>query len=234
MQSPIIQYTLHIFDLLRSPLPPLFPREAAEDLDETLRPLREREEIALAELEDALIPWGKRLWPYRQAYIDLLDAYEHRLGHRFVRAQLSPALAARYSEFEEHGGSFRDVAHGPPAPFFGTEEREHLREAVIRAWQELRAHAVQGALSVDRGLYERRMAHHAAALRQIERHLEALRELAGEVSDDFPSLAAEIHSYVRGVEHGFCALGPTVSLAAVSSAPEYFLGRKREKHFSPA
>lgn len=228
----MVRHTLIIFHRLRNPLPPLFPRAAAAELEETLRAFSEMRGLPLSRLEAAMIVWGKRLWPYRRAFADLLAAYEDRLGHRFVRAQLPAALAERYREFEEHGGRFRDAVMGPPKPFFSHEDHHSLRDAAMLAWRELRQHAVQGALSVDKGRYLRLIEKHGDALREMERMLSQLELLAAREASRFPDIAEEIRSFVSGVNHGLCALGPAYSLSTVRGAREHFLGRKQEKKFS--
>lgn len=229
MHAPIVRHTLIIFDQLRNPLPPLFPGAAAEELEEAISALRAAPELSLTVLEDVMAPWGKRLWPYRKAFADLMAAYEDRLGHRFIQAQLPGALADRYREFEEHGGRFRDVVLGPPQPFFSNEDHEPLRDAILLAYKELRQHTVQGALSVDKDRYVRLVEEYREVLREIERTSVALAALAAREAEDHPALADEIQSYLCGIDHGFCALGPAPTLHSVRNAFEHFLGRKKEK-----
>lgn len=226
-----MQYTLRIFERMHGTLPPLVPETLVRSFRDAISRVK-KTGAGADEAEEYVMPAVKALWPYRRAFSDILSMYEDRLGHRFVRAQLSPPVALRYREFEAHGGAFRDVLAGPPKPFFSDDDYEALRDAIMRAWRELNQHAAQAALSVEKDKYLRLIEHYGDALREMERTVAALHAFADRETEERPALAEEIRSFVCGVNHGLCALGPAPTLHDVQRAHEHFLGRKQEKKVS--
>lgn len=228
MSSAIVQHTLSIFDRLCKEIPPLVPSSVAESMNETLRELREIKQLDLFQLEDAMVAFGKETWAYREAFLEFLLLYEEKHGERFFTAHLSRSLQKRYSAFRKIGGTRKDIERGRLADFFLVDERLELRDACLRMRSDLRAHAVQAVLSVDRGVYEKKIAHFQAILSHIEDEVEELRTIEKK-EQGHPAFAAEIHDHIRSFEFGLCALGPKLSYDDLRRSREHFMGRVTER-----
>ena len=209
-------------------MPPSVPAGIKEDMTQALEQLRDNYDLTLVELEQTVIAFGKKLWPYRKAFEEFIDSYEAKSGEKFLLGTLSPALKKRYHEFKKYGGTLRDLHVGSPAEFFTSEERSDLCEALIKMNQDVRAHATQAVLAGDKIRYEKKVVEFQIILDDIEKRLDTLRLMA-EDEQEHPELAAEIRAQVLSFEQGLCLLGPPHHYDAVCAAEEHFVGRKEEK-----
>lgn len=228
MPAPLVKPTLEIFERLCDDLPPLFPKEIGADLERAREQMLLNHGLTIEELEDTMIAFGKKIWPYRRAFEEFVEIYEGKLGEKFLMGKLSPTMKQRYKQFKEYGGTFRDLHSGAPASFFSADERGNLCASLVDVRRDIRDHARQAALSVDRRKYEDRILEFQTILDDIEKRLDTLRLMA-EDEQEHPELAAEIRAQVQGFEHGLCFLGPRVDYEAVCNAAPHFEGRKLEK-----
>ena len=228
MHLPVVQHTLYIFERLYDDLPPLVPETVQKDMMSALTQMRHNYSLTLEELEDTVIAFGKKIWPYRKAFDEFFDLFEGELGESFLLGQLSKEFKRRYEEFLVYGGSFRDLHSGGQANFFSPEERGALCVTLVDVGKLIRAHTVQAVLSTEQRRYEERIVEFTGILNDIEKRLGTLRQMA-EDEQEHPELAAEIRGQVREFEYGLCLLGAGHSYEAVCSAEEHFIGRKKEK-----
>lgn len=227
IESPI-PYTIQIFDELCRHLPPLVPQKVATDMVAASVQIKNDPSLTVTAVEDALIAFGKKIWPYRKAFEEFLELYEGKLGESLLIVQLSSTLKRRYHEFVVCGGTYRDLHGGRPALFFSSAERTELCAALIAVSDAVRAHTIQAVFGIERQQYEERIREFTSILEGIEDQLQLLRKMA-EDEQEHPSLAAEIRAQIRSFEYGLCLLGPRHSYEAVCQAPEHFVGRKKEK-----
>lgn len=230
MHTPSVRHTLWIFERLRQEAPPLVPAEIIHDLDQALEQIRSNFDLTLGELEQTLIVFGQKLWPYRKAFEEFLDLTEARLGESFLLGQLSRPLKQKYEDFLAHGGGLRDLHTGHPAAFFTSAERNELCSALVEMNHEIRKHTVQAVLTTERRRYEQRVVEFQVILDDIEKRLDTLRRMADD-EQEHPELASEIRAQIRAFEYGLCLLGPEHRYEAVCLAEEHFAGRREEKDF---
>lgn len=229
MHTPAVRHTLAIFEhLVRQP-PPLVPQAILDDAVAALEQLRYNYDLTLDELEQTMITFGKRLWPYRKAFQEFVDVYEGKMGEKLFLQHVGPALRTRYKAFVAHGGDFRDLHAGGPLGFFTPEERLLLCEALVETRANVRSHTAQAVVSTDQREYELRIVEFDEILQDIEKRLDTLRRTA-EDEQEHPELAGEIRAQVRGFEHGLCGLDQQTDHFAVCNASEFFVERKHEKH----
>lgn len=228
MHQPSVQHTLFVFGRLLDDMPPLVPQEIQSDMQQAYEQMRHNYSLSLQELEDTIIVFGKKLWPYRKAYDEFLDIYEGKLGEQFLLGRLPLAMKKRYQEFKAVGGHFRDFHHGAPAMFFTSEERTKLCEALVETNLDIRRHAIQSVLSIDQEYYQKRVIEFQTILEDIEKRLDTLRLMADD-EQEHPELAGEIREQVRSFEYGLCLLEPAHTYEAVCKSEEHFQGRKLDK-----
>lgn len=224
-----MQYTISIFELLASALPPLVPDRLSSSLEQAVEAARRNPSLTLEDLEDAMIIFGKKIWPYKKAFEEWVDMFQGKLGEKFFVGRMDNALKARYRDFESYGGTWRDAASGASALFFSAQQRHALGQILVDALIDVKGHARQAIMSIDRERYEERVAEFKNILDDIENRLSALRRMADEELD-YPELAVEIRSQARSFEHGLCLLGPPHSFEAICKAEEHFIGRRIEKN----
>jgi hypothetical protein len=226
--SHSLPHTLALFGMIIDDLPPLVPETLREDMQHAYEHMAHDVHLTATELDDTMIVFGKRVWPYRQAFAEFYDEFEGLLGERFLLERLSAKAKKRYQEFLTYGGTFRDLVSGRPAGFFASVEREELHRVLVHVEQDIREYTVQAVLSTERVRYDKRIQEFTQVLADIETELGTLRSMA-DSEQEHPDLAAEIRAQVRSFEYGLALLGPPHRLEAVKKAPEHFSGRKVEK-----
>lgn len=225
----MIPNTLNIFRRLYDYLPPLVPEDVRSDMKEALEQLENNPHLTIAEVEDTMISFGKKIWPYRKAFHEIADVYEGKMGETMLLNSLPKALQKKYGAFIAHGGTYRDfVAGSALTEFFEPEERTALSEVLVALRQHIFEHARQAALSTQKDVYLKKIAEFQQVQAEIESVFEHLHALA-DAEQEHPELATEIRTHVRGFEYGLAALGPQPTLEQVTGSIDYFAGRKEFK-----
>lgn len=222
------KHTIAIFEKIYNNLPPLVPDEIKQEMEHALDHLRNDFDLSMEEVEDTMIVFGKKVWPYWKAFGEFLDAFEGKLGEKFLLGRVSMPLKTKYKQFKEHGGDYFAVYSGDPSSFFTAEERQALSIALVEVDQDVRNHAVQSVLSSDRRKYEDLVVDFQNILDDILKRLESLRMVADD-EQEHPQLAEEMRAQIRSFEFGLCLLGPHTKSEDVCNAKNYFAERKRHK-----
>ena len=228
MHSQDVKHTLVIFEYMHRRMPPLVPEEIVEEFSHVMKHLKSDYKITIEELDETVVVFGKKIWPYWKAFYEFFDMTQGKLGEKFLLGKLPRELKKKYQEFKEHGGSYHDLRTGEPLTFFEPEERQKITSAFIEIDKELRQHAQQTVVSTDRQKYEDAILEFQEILDNIEKRLETLRTLA-EDEEEHPQLAMEIREQIKSFEFGMCLLGPNTKYHEVFNAEEYFIDRKGSK-----
>lgn len=226
-----MQSTVAIFHYLASTAPPLVPDALIETMHQALEHFSGHSEATLEELERVMISYGFELWPYTQAFKEILLDNEHTMGEQFLLPKLPAALKSAYLNFKKSGGDVSSLRTGAAAHYFNSAERVVLCGAVVEMEKNLRDFATQQVVGPSRRHYLSRVAHYKLKLKTIQKHVDALRSLA-DSEDEHPVLAQEIRERITSFEQGLCMLGPELSYDTMCEAVEYFKGRKTHlNHF---
>ena len=94
-----MQSTLEIFKHLFEHLPPLFPADRKEKIAQTIRELKDNPASSLESLEDTMIVFGYEIWPWNQAFRELMASAETDIGEHFLLPKLSEAVANKNHDF---------------------------------------------------------------------------------------------------------------------------------------
>ncbi len=226
-QSASIQHTLAIFERTCINLPPLLPQELGRDMSAALEQMQGNFSLTLEELEDTMIAFGRRAWPYLQAFEELYNVYQAELGEKLFIQKATPELRRTLENFRASGGGWREFYVGAGAAQVSTEERVTLHQIIVDIQCDVRAFAYQAVMHADRTRYERRISEFQQILADMERRLDALRELA-DMEQEHPQFAAEIRGQIRAFEYGLAYLGPQVDYATVCNTHDHFTGRRQD------
>lgn len=223
------KHTISIFEKIYNNLPPLVPEEIKQEMSHALEHFQNDFSVTLEEIDDTMIIFGKKIWPYWKAFNEFLDMYEGKFGEKFLLGRIPRELKFRYKEFKEHGGIYKDVYSGSPATFFSIEERQMLSSSLVEVDSDIRQQVMQAVLSVERKKYEELILNFQIILDDIEKRLDSLRLMADD-EQEHPQLAGEIREQVKAFEYGLCLLGPHVQHEDVKNAELYFQERKIYKN----
>ncbi|MBI4435025.1 hypothetical protein HY635_04430, partial [Candidatus Uhrbacteria bacterium] len=159
-------------------LPPLAPEPATRSARETYDRFLRASPAYANEIEDAIVAYGRVLWPYRKALDTLVrqELIRNEEGH-FV-SRLAPAIRERFREWRRDGGSLIDLLdqHGVSSRFTPTE-RGALCEAIVAA-RASGDGAARQAIAADDAEYRRLIREFQALQHELEQHITGLRRLA--------------------------------------------------------
>lgn len=174
---------------------------------------------ALSQIEDAIVAFGKEIWPYRKAYQELHDEYGK--DEPYLREALSPATCAKYEQFRTGGGKLEDIRGGAQLEQTFTAEEKHEIE---EAWLAARARAHKELDAAIAGEWRQKFESSLAALRgkqeEIEKRIAALRVLA----EESPKWSAEIVDKVKVFEEGWSGVEREVAEDDIRGEIEYYRG----------
>ncbi len=225
MHKETIQHTLSIFKQLSDFVSPIVPEDIRKEMSQALEQIENDLSLPLEELEETMIVFGKKVWPYRKAYIELLTLQEGKVGEKFLEGKLSGKMKKKFHDFKKSGGTMRDLHTGRKIDFFDSKERAELCEVLVDLANELRSNTAQAINSTKQKKFVEKVLDFSDILEDLEHRLESLRIMA-DAEQEHPQLASEIRDHVRAFELGMCALGPELSYEALCSASEHFTGRK--------
>ncbi|MCB9798662.1 hypothetical protein H6758_02975 [Candidatus Nomurabacteria bacterium] len=226
--SETIHYTLHIFERLIRQMPPLVPEKIQKDMHRAFEQMRHNPSLQEQDLEDTIVVFGKKVWPYRQAFLEFFRVHEGRLAEKAFLKKASAGIKKKYKEFQAGGGNFRDLYYGRLALFFTSEQRNEICVLLVEVYEDVRRHAKQAVLSSQRVQYEKRIEEFKKVLKDIEKQIEGLHMMADN-EQEHPELAEEIRQHIRGFEHGIALLGPSIDYTAVCNSGLHFQMRKEQK-----
>jgi hypothetical protein len=212
-------YSLQLLREAIEKAPKAFPEERRSAMLAEHARLAADSNVALSQIEDAIVAFGKEIWPYRKAYQEIHDAYGK--DEPYLRETLSPATRTKYGAFVAGGGKLEDVRGGGELErTFTPEEKHEIEEAWLAARE--RAHRELDALIA--GEWKQKFESSLAALRgrqaEIEKRIAALRALAGES----PKWAAEILDKVKVFEEGWSGVEREVSEDDIRGEIDYYHG----------
>jgi len=227
MQHTSIRHTLDIFERLYNYVEPILPGELKDEMLEAYEQVRDNHTLSLGELEETMVVFGKKVWPYRKALEEFVGLYEGKLGEELLRNAMPGVLRRRYDEFIACGGDLHDVHSGSVAHFFTPDERLELTPMLIEKNRSVKEHAIQAIRSTDQKDFSAKAVRFTEILEEIEGHLDGLRAMADE-EQEHPHLAEEMREQVKAFEYGLCLLGPEQHMRTIVDAREYYNGRRVE------
>lgn len=223
-----IKHTVNLFKRLYEDLPPLVPEKVEKDMKKAVEQLENNMHLSREEVEDTIVEFGKKTWPYRKAFHEFLDVYEGKMGEKIFLTKMSKQFKQKYKEFKEEGCDFRDLFQGRHIDFFTLQERTKLHQALSETRKDVKKHVRQKVVSSEKNSYKESIKEFEGVLEEIENHLQTLKELADN-EQEHPEIVTEIKTQIKDFEHSLGGLGGEVKHEEISNAKEHFKGRKEIK-----
>jgi hypothetical protein len=221
-------------------VPPLVPSELKLELAHAIEEIKnntkcspkQSEEYNLLRLtiEDAIIEFGKELWPYRQAFKFFLQDVRHRLAEEYFVLHLDKPMKQWFLICKEHNCTLSELKNGSDSAIIhlSPEERNKIRHAFVETDINTRNAAAQEVLGLRREEYEKKISEFKMLQEDIIQHLDYLKQLA-QNEKKHPSVAYELHALIREFELALCGLRPDNYLDQLHRVEEYIEGRKQEQ-----
>ena len=218
-------HTIKIFEHLYNFIKSVLPQELDQEVDQVLQQLNGDYNLTLETIEETVIVYGQKIWPYRKAYSELLSEYQGKLGEQFLLAKLSATLKKKYAHYKQEGGSFRQLHSGSDISIFTPKERQKIGEILIAVHSDIQQHVTQAVHGTQEKLFIKKVKEFQHVLVDIEDRLNLMRQMAND-EQDHPRLAAEIRDHVKTFELGLSAIGPESSFDDLINTHDHFVGRK--------
>lgn len=218
----------HTMVLLRAIVedpPPLVPESAIASARDTYERFRQAPPAKGTEVEDAVIAYGRVVWPFRKAFDALVRSELDAHGDAQFAPRLPAALRPKYQAFRQRGGTLADLHDGARVRGqFTPAELGSLCASLVVARADAAA-AVRAAIAADPAEYRRIVREFQALQHELEQHIAALERLV-ERAADHPDVASEIRETVRNFERGLSHLAREPAVQEVCAAIDAY----RERH----
>ncbi|MFH0857305.1 MAG: hypothetical protein V1848_00995 [Candidatus Magasanikbacteria bacterium] len=221
-------YTLFFFEQFATNLPPLLPDGVKEEIQNAYEQLTHNVSLTSEEIDDTLIVFGKRVWPYRQAFLEFYRVEEGHLAEKVFLKKAHPVLRKRYNEFLAHGGSYENLYKGISVDFFTSTQRVEIAELLTDIRDFLNRHTRQSVIGLKRKEYLKKIHDFEMVYNKMEEKINVLRDLADKEAEH-PEFFAEIQAHIRSFEEGMCLMHTGVGELELEQSLEHFHGRKFEK-----
>lgn len=174
-------------------------------------------------IEDAIIVFGKEIWPYRKAFWHVHD--EARIEEEnYIRENLTPALREKYETFLRKGGRIEDIRKEAQLEdletFFTSDELAELVEAKMNAHDRVVAEVDSLCSGIQKEVCVNALGEYQEEQKKIEELIGQLKAL----SDNAPKWQAEILDKVRTFLAGWSGLEREVVADDVKGEIDYYLG----------
>ncbi|MFA7314606.1 MAG: hypothetical protein WC025_01580 [Candidatus Magasanikbacteria bacterium] len=227
MKEKAIQHTLNIFKQVYRNLPPLVGTNLREQIKQKLEEAVDNGELTLVELENFMIFYGKKIWPFVQAFEDIYHIYHEKLSEKLFLQKASKKIVKKYILMKETGVKFVDLFKGAVHHFFDHEDRLELSELLVSLKKDIRKYAVQAVMTHEKENYEMKINKYGQMVKDINLVIEDLHKFAKEENDrDF---AEDVLDKAKTIEYSFAFLGPKISYGEIMNLLEYYVGKKEEK-----
>jgi len=231
MNNHPLQYSISLFEQMCDDLPPLFPKEEQEAIQHALGHVKKDADITSDQLDDTIIVFGKKLWPYQRAFQEFSERVERHRGNEFFEAHVReyPELYEWFKAWQYGGGHVAELFCGKwkHVGALTAGERVALCHILAEARRDIRHAAITMVAGQERAAYERLIIEFRLLLEAIEEQLNHLRTIAND-EQEHPQLAAELREQIRGFERGLALLEPHTTLEEVCSARERMHWKRAE------
>lgn len=209
----------------------MFPVDDREAMLHALEHIKKDADITAEQIEDTIITFGKKLWPYRRAFLEFLSQVEKRRTDEFIDSHIKqyPELYEWFRDWQHSGGRMYDLFRGSKEYMekLSPEDRGALCSVLVETKRDVRDAAALMVAGPDKDAYKKRVLEFQILVEAIDERLDGLRKLADE-EQEHPQLADEIRQEVRDFERGLAFLRRHTTFEAVCNAHERAHGRRAE------
>lgn len=217
------EYTLDILKQVIEKAPDFFPADRKKEMEKTLAALRADAATPRQKIDEAIISFGKEIWPYRKAFWAVHD--ESKIEEQqYIREKLSPAVREKYEIFLRKGGHIEDIRTEAGLDeletFFTPEEMTDLVEAKLAAHDRVVSEVEALCAGDKKDVCTDALGKYIEEQKKID---EAIKQL-GALAANSGKWESEIKDKVRTYEAGWSGLEREVSAADLAGEVDYYLG----------
>lgn len=217
------EYTLDLLRQVIDKAPKFFPAERKKEMLAEFKSFREGADTPVSKIEDAIISFGREIWPYRKSFWHVHDEAKIE-EEQYIREKLKDALGEKYETFLRKGGRIEDIRKEAQLDeletFFTPEELAELVEAKISAHDKVVKEVESLCVGEKSGVCTDAIGLYKEEQKKIDELVAQLKALAGQSG----KWEAEILDKVRIFEAGWSGLEREVRSEDVAGEIDYYLG----------
>lgn len=176
----------------------------------------------IAATEEAMIAYGKQMWPYWQAFTTLMDQEGKLAEQNAILAALPGGLSKRYQAFLDKEGPLNDGKNS--AAFeaaFTPEENLLLQDAILDGRKKAETMLALQALSEKKGTYDQLVAQYKTE----QEHLSGLLGQLTQIKEETEKWDQEIDEAVLFFEKGFADIEARPTQERIQGKIDWFRGQ---------
>lgn len=217
------EYTLDILKQVIEKAPDFFPQERKKEMEKALAALRADAATPRQKIDEAIISFGKEIWPYRKAFWAVHD--ESKIEEeQYIREKLSPAVREKYEIFLRKGGRIEDIRTeaglDEMETYFSPEELSELVGAKLAAHDRVVSEVEALCAGNKKEVCTDALGRYKEEQKKIDEAISQLLALAANSG----KWEAEIKDKVRVFEAGWSGLEREVSAGDIAGEIDYYLG----------
>jgi Rad3-related DNA helicase len=229
MHTPLVTHTLKIYQRLYDRMPPFVPEQVYLDIEKELKNFFARQDATVSEVENSMMKYGEKIWPYVKAFEEMVKVHEHVLADKIFHQKASPRLRKKYALVCKLGHGFEPVCYGIALEHFDHDEKQELNELLVELKRDVRRYAMQAVLTHDKVTYQEKIDRYGKVVEEINVVLHSLSDFSNRERGDHGDLVHDMEGKIRAIQQSFAFLGPAIDIEEIRRMPEYYKGRKEER-----
>ncbi|TAL19212.1 hypothetical protein EPN90_04575 [Patescibacteria group bacterium] len=215
------QYSLDLLRQVIGKAPRFFPSGRKTDMLDALAKLEREPGTTPKMIDDAIIVFGREIWPYRQAFWHIHDTDGRHDEDLYLREALAPELRAKYEAFLRKGLRVEDIRRGGEfEQYFSPVEKQALIDAKLLAHDRV----VEGIETLCAGEKKAACDDALSRYREEQKKIEALIAELSSLAAKSEKWRSEILDKVRTFQAGWSGLERGVAAEDVKGEIDYYSG----------
>ncbi len=133
-------FTVDLLKQVIAKAPVFFPAHRKKTMEDVCEKFKNDAGTSLADIEKAIVDFGREIWPYRKAFWSIHDTDGKPKEERYLREETKKeGILDKYEDFLKKGGQHEDVRAGSQRfeIFFTPDEKTSLIRARMNAHERL-------------------------------------------------------------------------------------------------
>lgn len=217
------QFTLNLLWQMAEKAPVTFPEEKREIIKKKCDAFLKDKKVACQKVEEALVEFGREIWPYRKAWEEMYEKYGRPKEAEYFEKNLPKELHERYFACKVKGGGhcLREYRMcGLMEKCFSPDEKFFLDQAVLSTLSKTKEEVNELVLGSKRDEYQKLFEKWSALQKVMAEKIEELKKMA----KMHPKWQAEILEKVKTIEEGWSIVERDITLKDIEQVVDFYRG----------
>jgi len=217
------QFTLNLFLEMIEKAPVTFPAERKEEMEKKREVFLKDKKIACAKVEEAVVFFGRKIWPYREAWQEIYEKYGRPKEAEYFEKNLPKELHEKYFACKVKGGGhcLREYRMcGLMEKCFSPDEKFFLDQTVISTLSKTKEEVDKLVLGEKKEEYQSLFEKWSALQKTMAEKIEELKKMARANL----KWRAEILDKIKTIEHGWSMIEQDITLKDVEQVIDFYAG----------